>query len=125
MSNEPRRQMYSTGVPNFRTERNPEQQRSNRNSRVLMPEGRHRIHPREHGVTRNPDSGKLAYAVDVQFKDGRHLTWFGALTTEDRGNGSAWDITKRALRSMGWTGDDIREVVLDKPAYATIAHEEF
>lgn len=95
-------------------------------ARALIAEGRHNVRIIQYGPTKNPDSGSVSYAIECRFHDGRHLTFFGGLSTAEKNGISAWEITRRTLIAGGWDGRDIRNVQLTEQfMYATVAHEEY
>ncbi len=96
------------------------------NRRQIQP-GTYRARPRRWGVTKHPDTMRPAICVDFELPDGRLIAWFGALNLEIRDGAecSAWDVTQRALRAMGWIGSDIRDLRLTTAVNIGVAEETY
>jgi hypothetical protein len=68
------------------------------------PEERLRGRPIRWGVIANDKNDNLTIQVEITSYAGRAVVFYGNTQDEDRGNGSAWDITQDALNAMGWNG---------------------
>jgi hypothetical protein len=92
-------------------------------TRGLAPEGTYRARAARWDWTQN-EQGKLTFVVELTTHNGLALTFFGSGSLNDpNGNGSAWDVTTKALRAMGWTGTDPRQIELDRGRVFNIAVE--
>lgn len=93
----------------------------------LFPAGRYLARPVLWMLTETK-SGAEQYAVELEVTSpdealaGQHLTWFGGFSSD-----KATEITVKALRVLGWTGDDLDAVALatDKDVSITVEHEEY
>lgn len=84
-------------------------------TRGLAPEGTYRAKAARWGWTQNEHTRSLTFAVEITTHNGLALTFYGSGSLNDpNGRGSAWDVTTKALRAMGWTGSDPRHIELDR-----------
>jgi hypothetical protein len=94
---------------------------------MMIPEGRYKCRGTEAALALT-SQGAPQVAVDIVITEegeyeGQHRTWYGSFTDK------ATDMTLRALRTLGWTGDDLSDLssiaaAEDPEAYVSIVHEE-
>lgn len=89
----------------------------------LLPVGQYTARPVGWMLTETK-SGAEQYAVELELQDGsgQRLTWFGGFSSD-----KATEITVKALRTLGWQGDDLDNVQLNAEADVRIVveHDEY